>query len=54
MRRIGEYIEVTLSTGKTMEDVFQHIRQLIASSPKNGETLTGIDKLLQREKQSQN
>ena len=53
MRRIGEYIEASITPQNDKQCVFMHIRQLIAASPKNAESLTGIDKLLQREKQSQ-
>ena len=52
MKRIGEYMEKKGDSGETREQIFQHIRELIASSPKNKETLTGIDKLLTQEQRS--
>ena len=49
MKRIGEYMENYINNGKTKEQMAFHLRELLSNSPKNKETLTGIDKLLKDE-----
>jgi len=52
MRRIGEYFEAKMMMGQDKETVMNHIRLLISNSPKNDETLTGVDQLLTKEQKS--
>jgi hypothetical protein len=52
MKRIGEYMENRMNGGESKEQMVTHLRQLIAQSPKNKETLTGIDKLLKESETS--